>query len=318
MSPIRRTTLPALAVAMGTSAALGAVPAVAGPITGQTGAPTVRLSPAEAADVSGAVVAGAAAAGPTTSSKPRGRGYEGLCVDSRGVSVVVDFQDLGGTTVRRCALPEGGQTAFEGTGLDALRAANVRVEGVQRWGFGFVCRLQGKPSATQTLTVNGQPYQEQCVSTPPAGAYWGYWVTSGASGDWQYSQYGASNRQAVNGGFEGWSFSYDQTASTNPAPRTAPRRPSSSALRPFSAATPSISGTARVGSTVKVSVGTWTPTPSTRTYRWLRDNNPIAGATGSSYRPTSADQGHQLSVMVTGQGSDRAKTWSTSAPVKVA
>ncbi len=148
------------------------------------------------------------------------RGHPGFCEDDRGVTVVVDFQDLGGQTIVRCN-PQGST----GSGLDALRGAGIQVTGTQRWGEGFVCRLENRPAADESLALDGQSgYREACVNTPPAGAYWSYWH-AGNNCAWAYSNWGVKNRDFVQGGFEGWSFSLNGGADDAPRPRIAAVRP---------------------------------------------------------------------------------------------
>lgn len=279
-----------------------------------SGAPALPATPAAAPALPAATpaVAPALAAGPTTGAAARTRGYEGLCVDYRGVSVVVDFQGLGQSTVRRCALPSAGQTRWDGTGLDALKSANIALEGVDRWGMGFICRIQNRPAASTTLTVGGQPYKEQCRDTPPAGAYWSYWHSSTKTAPWSYSNFGVANRKAVSGGYEGWSFSNNQTAGTNPEPRVKPQVRPSSAPRPFNPKTPYVAGTGRVGQTLRVAEGAWSPKPAKVSYRWLRDGKMISGAWNKNYRITAADAGTEITVMVTATGNGRAATWAVS------
>lgn len=164
-------------------------------------------------------------------------GHDGYCTTDTGVTVVIDFQDLGGGVVIRCAssIPSGG------TGVDALKAAGISYEGVRRWGDAFICRLYAKPSASQDLDVSSKPgYREQCIDTPPASAYWGYWHASNG-GSWQYSSYGVKNRRATPGGFEGWSFSLNSSSSSSsPPPRVSPSRPA--APRPSASTSPSGGG----------------------------------------------------------------------------
>ncbi|MBO1752097.1 hypothetical protein J4G33_09805 [Actinotalea sp. BY-33] len=62
---------------------------------------------------------------------------------------------------------------------------------------------------------------------------------------------------------------------------------------------PTISGTARVGSTLKATVGTWSPAASL-TYQWRRDGVSIPGATRPSYTLVGADYGKTITVKVTG------------------
>ena len=137
------------------------------------------------------------------------KGSPGFCPTANGVTVVVDFQELGGTTIVRCA--PGDQT----TGLTALKNAGIQITGTNRWGESFICRVEGKPG----------PSSEPCVDTPPASAYWSYWHSPNG-GNWSYSQWGVTNRKPPIGSFEGWSFAKDKTESSSPPPRVAPSRPS--------------------------------------------------------------------------------------------
>ncbi|WBB63797.1 hypothetical protein O7599_15290 [Streptomyces sp. WMMC500] len=148
------------------------------------------------------------------------KGHAGFCKNSTGVTVVVDFQDLGGTTIVRCY-----PGSAPGTGLDALKGAGFQIEGVQRWGESFICRVENRPSATEGIPVRGnEGYRERCIDTPPAAAYWSYWH-AGNNCAWEYSQWGVKNRDFVPGGFEGWSFSLNASADSNPEPRIAAVRP---------------------------------------------------------------------------------------------
>ena len=148
----------------------------------------------------------------------------GVCkvADTTKVTVVVDVQNLDNpltTPVVRCV---SGLTV-NSTGLAALQAAGVNPVGTAQYGLAFICRLLNRPSATETFTVSGKSYSEKCGRTPPAAAYWGYWQATDG-GSWTYSQYGASTAKVKLGGFEGWSFSLNKTASTNPKPRSTPKR----------------------------------------------------------------------------------------------
>lgn len=59
-----------------------------------------------------------------------------------------------------------------------------------------------------------------------------------------------------------------------------------------------VTGTARPGHRLLAHAGTWHPTPVVVAFRWLRDGEPIAGATGASYRLRARDAGHRIAVRV--------------------
>ena len=63
---------------------------------------------------------------------------------------------------------------------------------------------------------------------------------------------------------------------------------------------------------VGVSPGTWTAEPVDYDYQWLRDGEPIGGATNSVYRPTLNDIDHPLSVVVTATDADGNQGTATS------
>ncbi|MGI9015742.1 MAG: hypothetical protein ACR2HR_01325 [Euzebya sp.] len=144
------------------------------------------------------VVAGSGWPGPAQAA-------DGACSDSEGVTVVVDFQSLGGPTLIRCA------AAPVSSGFDALTRAGIAYQTVTP-SPGFICRIEGLP-ADQT-----------CADFAPADAYWSYW-TAQRGGAWSYSSAGAGNRVPPPGTVEGWSFSTNPQASDTQPPRTPPPDP---------------------------------------------------------------------------------------------
>jgi serine protease len=64
---------------------------------------------------------------------------------------------------------------------------------------------------------------------------------------------------------------------------------------------PSISGKFKVGKTLKVKSGKWSPKVKV-TYRWLRNGRPISKATKSKYKLTKKDKAKWVSVQVTVTG----------------
>jgi hypothetical protein len=152
------------------------------------------------------LVAAVLAAGLLLSAGPVGATTDGWCDGDTGVTVVVDFRDLGGATIVRC-VPDA-----VADGFDALAQAGVRVDQPARFP-GMVCRLDGKPA------------DDPCQAAPPADAYWAYW-SAAPGGDWVYNQRGPASRTPPPGSAEGWSFSTGGRAQppreTPPWPTTEP------------------------------------------------------------------------------------------------
>lgn len=76
---------------------------------------------------------------------------------------------------------------------------------------------------------------------------------------------------------------------------------------------PTITGTRGVGKTLTATKGTWSPTPTSYTYRWKRNGVSITGATKPTYTPTSADAGRRLTVSVSARRTGYATKTATSA-----
>ncbi|MGB7962020.1 MAG: hypothetical protein WCF12_03540, partial [Propionicimonas sp.] len=73
-----------------------------------------------------------------------------------------------------------------------------------------------------------------------------------------------------------------------------------SAKGTLTGATPTISGTRKVGGTLVVTPGTWRPGSVTLSYQWYRGSTPISGATTKSFLLKTADKGAAISVRVRG------------------
>jgi hypothetical protein len=74
--------------------------------------------------------------------------------------------------------------------------------------------------------------------------------------------------------------------------------------------TPTISGTARVGSVLTAVPGSWSPS-ATFTYAWKRGTTVVG--TSSTYTPTSADRGSALTLTVTGSATGYTSASTVSA-----
>jgi hypothetical protein len=83
-----------------------------------------------------------------------------------------------------------------------------------------------------------------------------------------------------------------------------------STAAPSNTSLPSISGSARDGSLLTASHGSWTGSPTSYAYQWLRCDaeggncGSIAGATSDKYTVQTADVGHRLRVQVTATNKD--------------
>ncbi|SKC36479.1 hypothetical protein [Krasilnikoviella flava] len=84
--------------------------------------------------------------------------------------------------------------------------------------------------------------------------------------------------------------------------------------RAFVAPTPSVVGTARVGSTLTTALGTWSPSPSTVAYSWQAGGVTIAGATASTLKVPASAVGKRITVRVTGTRAGYPTKSVTSAP----
>lgn len=85
---------------------------------------------------------------------------------------------------------------------------------------------------------------------------------------------------------------------------------------PVNSVLPVITGTAAVGETLSLSEGTWTGTPISYAYEWLRSGAAIVGATSETYVVTTADIALPLAGRVTatnGDGSTAATSAATDA-----
>jgi len=102
---------------------------------------------------------------------------------SSGVTVIADFNQLGGGVPTVCVSDGGGKTAstlFEAAGQPLTQAKRQQ---------GFVCRVAGKPA------------DDPCVNASPDTAYWGLWWSDGEPGSsWTYSTLGAYSLKVPAGG----------------------------------------------------------------------------------------------------------------------
>lgn len=88
-------------------------------------------------------------------------------------------------------------------------------------------------------------------------------------------------------------------------------------LKTFATSAPIISGTPSEGSELTVDVAPWVPVPTEIDYVWLRDGQPIDGATSSTYTLVAADVGRDISVTVSGTADCYSPATATSAALTI-
>lgn len=156
------------------------------------------------------------------------------CATAHGVTVVVDFHELGGGVQTGCVSDGAGDTA-----ASLFTAAGFSLSYVQRQP-GFVCR------------VDGLPADSPCVNTPPADAYWALFWSDGKSGSWSYATSGAGGLRVPEGGYVAFSWNGSsgrvnpgyppaKHATATPTPSAGPTRTPSPSAQPSQhpSATPS-------------------------------------------------------------------------------
>ncbi|MEU8702553.1 prenyltransferase/squalene oxidase repeat-containing protein [Streptomyces sp. NPDC048680] len=132
------------------------------------------------------------------------------CTATKGAIVAVDFGSFGGEVERGC-------DATPTTGYELLREAGFTTEGTEHDGSAFICRI-GLGTGTQYPTED----KESCVLTPPATAYWSYWIASPGQSKWTYSQYGAMDRKPKDGDVDAWVFGGTDIGGTTGKPTFTP------------------------------------------------------------------------------------------------
>lgn len=191
---------------------------------------------------------------------PPAAGFDGPCPGTTGVTVVVDYQGLGGGVVVQCA---GGSPA---TGFKALIAAGFDIEEVRNVP-GFLCRIDGSPGLDR----------DPCINTPPASAYWSYWHAA-RGGAWSSSQEGGKTWRPPAGSVDGWSFSDDGSPGEASPPRIDP---------PAASTTPKPATTTPKPAT-PTPAATATPKPATPTPAATATPAAIPAPSGTSATPANA------------------------------
>lgn len=132
-----------------------------------------------------------------------------------GVTVVADFGILDAPAVDVCV--DSTETTLAS---EAIASAGITTEGNADYGDAVVCRVDGRPAADETVTVDGQePFVEPCSSMSPAYAFWALWVKPAADAEWGFAMEGLETLKAEPGQSIG--LVYTTGTGTDPQPPTA-------------------------------------------------------------------------------------------------
>ncbi|GAA2075424.1 hypothetical protein IDH50_11820 [Aeromicrobium tamlense] len=108
----------------------------------------------------------------------------------------------------------------------------------------------------------------------------------------------------------GWTAGVAESTDFGPITSAAPVL-----VAPVLVTPPTVSGTARVGSTLTATTGSWS-TAASHAFRWTRNGKAISGATGRSHRLTPADARARIAVVVTASNpAGGASATSAARPV---
>jgi len=194
---------------------------------------------------------------------------------------------LKSTAKAGCAKPACGSGIVQADAAVATLSSNIQsaqTASVQETGSSAIA---GTPRVGSTLSASS--------STPLISATFSYqWsrdgepIASGSTLTLTTAELGKTIRVRVTGSLAGYSWSSESPATSPVARGILAKRTS-----------PKASGTFKKGRTVTAGKGTWSPSPSGYSYRWLRNGKSISGATKSKYKLTSKDRGKRISVRVT-------------------
>jgi len=151
--------------------------------------------------------------------------------------------------------------------------------------------ISGTPAVGSTLTCSTGTWQNS-----PTG-YTYQWLSNGSN-----IAGATSSTYLVVSGDQGNTISCTVTASNATGSASATSSgvsiPSPPPSAPVNTVLPAISGSTSLGATLTCSSGTWTNSPTSYTYQWIRNGTNISGATSPTYVIVSADQGTTLTCTV--------------------
>ena len=231
------------------------------------------------------------------------------CSTSHGVTVVVDFHQLGGGAQAACDTGGAGRS-----GAQQMGDMGYRLTYVQRQP-GFVCRVNGAPV----------PADDPCVNTPPGNAYWSLWWSDGTSGTWSYSAEGIGALEVPDGGYVALSWQGgDAKAPPRVAPKAHPVPSSSPTHRPSSqpATSPPSTRPATPPAVPTSEPTSGSPSPTGTAHRVRSSHRPTRAASGlgtplSASRSPDSTQATEATPRAVDEAGDAGGLPGWVAPVAV-
>ncbi|MFD6141589.1 hypothetical protein [Promicromonospora sp. NPDC060271] len=151
--------------------------------------------------------------------------------------------------------------------------------------------VSGTPRVGRTLTATRGPWTPEPTTVKYQWRLDGRAVSGATAYNWKLPA--SAKGKAVSVAITGSKTGYETKTVVSPATAAV-------MAGVFVAPTPTIAGSATVGSTLQVYRGTWTPLPSTVTHQWKIDGRSVEGATRSTFRVPTSARGKRVSVVVTG------------------
>jgi hypothetical protein len=173
----------------------------------------VRVSARYNGTADSAASAGGVQVTPTDGAQGQLVGGVGACTRKTGALVAVSYGAWSGPIVRGC------DTTLT-TGIDLLNTAGFTTTGTVHDGPAFLCRIGH--AYWDAGTEYPTPATEACVATPPANAYWSYWIAPRGQNTWSYSAWGAYSSHPTAGSVEAWTFGATDIAGTTGQPNFTP------------------------------------------------------------------------------------------------
>ncbi len=177
-------------------------------------------------------------------------------------------------------------------------------------------RATTAPSITGTVAVGFTVKAAPGAWTPTATSYTYRWSANGVTIS------GATGASLpISASLLGKRLTVTVTASRSGHPSGSATSAATSAVAkgkaPTATVKPKITGTAKVGKTIKAAVGTWSPKADSYRYEWRLNGTVVQGATGASLKLTSGMRNKKLTVTVIARRKGHADGKATSASVTV-